>query len=249
MASSNNIQWKRISAEGAAIVVSILLAFSIQAWWDDRQEFDDERVILAALLDEFKGKTEILRIRRSFNEAILESTITLIRASVETGHPISVTDFDGHLANLWWYNVDTQWESAVLNALISGGHLTTISNPDLRIELARWAADLKILRQRVARDEEYFKNVLMPFLQDNASLPQVYPLVQTMPGQGNDTVRKPDWKISEPVDNRHLLTNELFANILTEKVDRHLTILDLGFAGLESKLDHTIKLLETELSE
>ena len=32
VANANNIQWKRISAEGAAIVVSILLAFSIEAW-------------------------------------------------------------------------------------------------------------------------------------------------------------------------------------------------------------------------
>jgi len=56
MAITNNIQWKRISAEGAAIVVSILLAFSIQAWWDERQNIEDEQVILAALVDEFKVK-------------------------------------------------------------------------------------------------------------------------------------------------------------------------------------------------
>jgi hypothetical protein len=38
MQVENNIPWKRLTAEGAAIVVSILLAFWIDAWWDDRAE-------------------------------------------------------------------------------------------------------------------------------------------------------------------------------------------------------------------
>jgi hypothetical protein len=32
------IDWKRISAEAAAVVVSILIAFSIDAWWQERSE-------------------------------------------------------------------------------------------------------------------------------------------------------------------------------------------------------------------
>ncbi len=55
MANSNNIQWKRISVEGAAIVVSILLAFSIQAWWDEYQEERQLHEILEALEEAFSG--------------------------------------------------------------------------------------------------------------------------------------------------------------------------------------------------
>ena len=32
------IQWVRIFSEGTAIVVSILLAFAIDAWWERRSE-------------------------------------------------------------------------------------------------------------------------------------------------------------------------------------------------------------------
>jgi hypothetical protein len=32
-----DIPWKRLFVEGTAIVVSILLAFGIDAWWQDRQ--------------------------------------------------------------------------------------------------------------------------------------------------------------------------------------------------------------------
>ena len=249
MKQAGSIPWKRVSVEGAAIVISILLAFAIQAWWDEHKEFEDERVVLEALLDEFRARKETLRIRRSFNEEILKSATTLIRASVESGHTITAAEFDRHLSNFWWYNVDSQWNTPVLDALISGGHLTSISNPDLRVYLARWSAQFGVIKQRVGRDEEYFKHVLMPFLQKNAALPQVYPLVQTIPGQGTDTVSSPGWQVIEPEDNTHLLTNRLLVNILTEKVDRHSAILDLSFAGLDSKLDHTINILEGELSE
>ena len=35
---SRPIPWLRVFAEGAVIVVSILLAFGIDAWWEGRQE-------------------------------------------------------------------------------------------------------------------------------------------------------------------------------------------------------------------
>ena len=38
MAENNTIPWKRLSTEGLVIVVSILLAFAIDAWWEERQE-------------------------------------------------------------------------------------------------------------------------------------------------------------------------------------------------------------------
>ncbi len=53
MPESQAIPWKRLSAEGAAIVVSILLAFWIDAWWDARNDLAEEREILVGLEAEF----------------------------------------------------------------------------------------------------------------------------------------------------------------------------------------------------
>ena len=41
-----NIHWPRILAEGAVIVISILLAFWIDAWWDRQQDAAQEKVLL-----------------------------------------------------------------------------------------------------------------------------------------------------------------------------------------------------------
>jgi len=49
-----DIPWKRLVAEAAAIVGSILLAFWIDAWWDDRSDVKMERALLSALLQDFE---------------------------------------------------------------------------------------------------------------------------------------------------------------------------------------------------
>ena len=46
MTETQNIPWKRLSVEAAAIVASILLAFTIDAWWGDRQKDEAEREVL-----------------------------------------------------------------------------------------------------------------------------------------------------------------------------------------------------------
>ena len=53
MTESQAIPWKRLSAEGVAIVVSILLAFWIDAWWDSQKNVAEEREILVGLEAEF----------------------------------------------------------------------------------------------------------------------------------------------------------------------------------------------------
>lgn len=45
----------RIFAERPAIIVSILLAFGIQAWWDDRLDRREERILLAGLLIDLRA--------------------------------------------------------------------------------------------------------------------------------------------------------------------------------------------------
>ena len=60
MSDTRSIQWKRISVEAAAIVVSILLAFWIDAWWNDRQESLEKTIMVAALQEDFARSREDL---------------------------------------------------------------------------------------------------------------------------------------------------------------------------------------------
>ena len=50
MTENQNIPWKSIVVEAAAVVGSILLAFAIDAYWEERAERQDELEVLGALL-------------------------------------------------------------------------------------------------------------------------------------------------------------------------------------------------------
>ena len=49
MPSAQNISWLRLSTEAAAIILSILVAFMIDAWWDDVQQRKHLETVLASL--------------------------------------------------------------------------------------------------------------------------------------------------------------------------------------------------------
>ena len=53
MPNSHDIPLKRIAVEAVVIVTSILLAFAIDAWWDERQERIEETEVLLGLKSEF----------------------------------------------------------------------------------------------------------------------------------------------------------------------------------------------------
>jgi hypothetical protein len=55
MPGNGTISWPRITTEAAAIVGSILLAFAIDAWWDERQLRAEEQEILRGLKGEFEA--------------------------------------------------------------------------------------------------------------------------------------------------------------------------------------------------
>ena len=53
MTDVQNIRWNRIFIEAAAIVGSILLAFAVDAWWEQRKEANRAEELLSALEDEW----------------------------------------------------------------------------------------------------------------------------------------------------------------------------------------------------
>ena len=58
MAKARVTPWKTIIVEAVAIVVSILLAFAIDAWWAEKKEQDVEHVALLALRSDFVASRE-----------------------------------------------------------------------------------------------------------------------------------------------------------------------------------------------
>jgi len=74
-------QSRRIALEGVAVVVSILLAFAIDAWWDGHQLRDAEAAAMDALRDEFVQNREVLQQSIVFNRTSIRSASFFLTAS------------------------------------------------------------------------------------------------------------------------------------------------------------------------
>ena len=243
------LPWLRISAEGMAIVVSILLAFWIQAWWDGRQDRLEEREILSSLLLEFHDLKDTLEWSKGYNEAIRGSVRQLTNAALGPQHTLSDQDIDRLIADLWWNQELSSWSAPELSSVIASGDLTLVSNSTLRHHLGTWPIWLGHIRNTMQRDIDYFTNHQMPILSELTALGQVLNADDGVPGDPStlyDGGRK--ITIANSISHGSVLQNRRFQNMLLER-DQYITdILTLAFEGVAEKLDETITLLEQELA-
>jgi len=162
----NNLQainWKRIAVEAAAIVVSILLAFAIDAWWDDRQERIEEREVLLGLKSEFSRYRDDLAISIDIQADVLLSTSDLVVATRRGFWKSEAHSFDAALVNLSDPK-SHDFGGGVLDALISSGRLEIISDNELRMKLATWSEVFNEIRDDEIRNLEFISNHVYPYM-------------------------------------------------------------------------------------
>jgi hypothetical protein len=135
---TRQISWARVAIEVVAIVGSILLAFAIDAWWQQRQEQSQEHELIRALLDDFGQNAErvdsigtLHRSRRLALERLLEAS----------SNPASA---DGDSLSYWlsrlYQGHTVEVVEGTLNTLLSSGQLSLIRNDSLRVRLSEWPA-------------------------------------------------------------------------------------------------------------
>jgi hypothetical protein len=156
--------WWRVLGEGLVIVVSILLAFGIQAWWEGQQDRAEGQRILSALLDEFSENRDILAATAmNHRNQLLQMEALLAAAdSDELPSKAALDSIFGRGPGTPHYNPRT----GALTATISSGRINILSNPALRNRLAGWDAvssDL-ILDEQTHRD--FVFGVLVPAFAD-----------------------------------------------------------------------------------
>ena len=159
-----SIPWQRIAVEGIAIVASILLAFAIDAWWNDRQQHESEQVVLQTLLDDLRVKQILLADMSRFTEAIVESAETLLRAASNKDQMLIEDTIDQLIGDTWWTNNPALWDSAPLSQLVVGGNLSLISNIELVQELAALQVAIGRVKDHYRGDSQFHEDVMTPFM-------------------------------------------------------------------------------------
>lgn len=98
-----NVDWKKLAIESLAIVASILFAFSIDAWWNERQRAIEEEVILVSLYVEAQDVIRSVEEARRYIGAIKDSTRQMINASVASDIAMTDDEIDQLFNSVLWH--------------------------------------------------------------------------------------------------------------------------------------------------
>jgi len=137
MTGSQIIPWKRTTVEAAAVVASILLAFAIDAWWEERGLRIEEQQVLQGLREEFLSVRKVLSEHLSEHlkglQALEDFQIAAKGVNVKEGGAI----VDAVVVELL-SPMTSDLGSGTLAALLSSGRIEILNNRTLRAKLASW---------------------------------------------------------------------------------------------------------------
>ncbi len=130
-------QKRYLALESLLIVVSILIAFAIDAWWEDRRDRMEEVRILESLREECLAVSRSIPWYVERHRRTAEYSRQLTREMREVGHGGTVS-MSALTAGWLLEHNSTDPQRGALDAMLLSGELRYISNPAIRERLARW---------------------------------------------------------------------------------------------------------------
>lgn len=159
MAKTQAIPWKRILVEGTAIVLSILLAFAIDAWWDGRKDRLEEKEILVGLEVEFVDLRSRLDEWAGFNRAGAQFVDRYLSDAVTE---MSLREIETVFTYVSLTNVLDQ--GGALDALLASGRLEKVGDRNIRALLLKWPDWLDDIHTNDLSSRSYVMREIVPFL-------------------------------------------------------------------------------------
>ena len=235
---SHRLPWVRLFAETVAIVLSILIAFALDAWWDDRRENAEQRRYLVAIAADFEANQELLRRYESMYREVDIGTRALIGMleGPGPGAPVSVPD---SLVTAAAFVATYDPSRAAYEDLLNGGGLASIRNEALRHDLAAWPPQLEDALENETFAATLVLEQLLPTLGQSEDLKGVFDLFETY----WVTQGFPDeWR------NRttEVLPTEPLVNLLRQRAWRYWLTLE-EFQRLHELQDSILSAIRTEI--
>ena len=137
MTSPRELPLRRLVVEGLVIVGSILLAFAIDAAWNEAQQSEEETRILESIAEEFRSIREAAVPNRAYQQERVERIDRLLG---QLGPSAVVEDPDAFWADL--SNVVNTGEpllsTGAIDGVLESGGLQLLDDVALRRRLSRW---------------------------------------------------------------------------------------------------------------
>lgn len=148
--------WRRHVWEGVAIVTSILLAFAIEAAWDESKERAEETKVLVALRSDFE---ESLRAVDVTLEYYREDRAAVAHAMAATREEIfAMTPTEASAVVLGFANpVTFDPEMATIKAMVSTGSIGLLRDSELRRQVSQFESWMEDVQEDVMYVQDFSK--------------------------------------------------------------------------------------------
>jgi len=160
MAKTKEIPWKRLAVEAAAIVGSILLAFGIDAWWEDLQDARQQTTLVVALQQDFETTKTRLETSIEHADSLIARTGRFLEAAVSEGEGegegddlVSIESLR-HFGGGALYKIDFEPALSAYEGAVATGKLGLIESPMLHEAITDFskARDSYELHDRITAD-------------------------------------------------------------------------------------------------
>jgi hypothetical protein len=166
MTDTQKVPWKRISIEAAAIVGSILLAFAIDAWWQERGEQEDLLQYLSAFEQELIESRKDIELALELSTGVLKTTdevFLVLSDSERNSLPSDFAETIGSIYKIHSPNLNT----GAYEDMVSSGNMRLIGNRTLSDRIKQYMQSVSSVRSvnEVLWDTYY--NLQVPYLKDH----------------------------------------------------------------------------------
>jgi len=237
--SFRSIPWARLSVEGAFIVVSILAAFSIDAWWATRSDKAQERILLVSLSADFAEAEQSLSGVKSRHIRLAHSGEKLITYGESGDIPVGERDDIDRAVSNHFDRATYEPPMGTVDSILGSGNINLLSNYQLIAELTRWSAVVAKLKRIELDARNHFYQRFYPYLASRLDLEDL--------DKGFAKYVDFPWE-QEPTDAYRLLSDQEFLNIVYMHWVLSINILG-DIESVEESLGRIRKLIDVELSE
>lgn len=152
---ARRIPWTSFGFEGVLIVASILVAFSIDAWWDDMQEARHRTDLVSALSLDFEATRSRLAASIALADSVDDRATSFLQA-VGSEEPVSLESLR-HFIGGAFVKVDFEPALPAYDSAIITGKIGLLESPTLLESITEFdrARDYYELHDRIAAEIFY----------------------------------------------------------------------------------------------